>query len=258
MGGHLGEDAPRDQGGKGPDVSVAHGDDLATYAAQGLLLKSDSIVKTLGYGASDFPAGVFNAGNYKGAQYAVPWSITPLGLYVNTDGAQEGRHRPGGAIPTDKAGYLKALDALKAAGVQGEWVDGYVFTGTFEFESLIWQWAASCSTRTSPQATFNSDAGVQGAHLDDRPRSRTATARRTSPRTATSTPSSPARPPSTGTASGRPPTPRFDEARAGRPPRSRRSAPRRPSGPARPTGSSRPTRGRTRTRRPRRRRSSSG
>ena len=29
--------------GKGPDVTVAHGDDIATYAAQGLLLKADSI-----------------------------------------------------------------------------------------------------------------------------------------------------------------------------------------------------------------------
>ena len=41
--------------GKGPDVSVAHGDDLATYAAQGLLLKSDSIVKTLGYRRERLP-----------------------------------------------------------------------------------------------------------------------------------------------------------------------------------------------------------
>jgi len=30
--------------GKWPDVAVLHGDDLATYAAQGLLLKSDAIV----------------------------------------------------------------------------------------------------------------------------------------------------------------------------------------------------------------------
>src|ERR1700709_2022905 len=43
--------------GKGPDVAVAHGDDVATYAAQGLLLKSDSIVKSLGYSPGDFPPG---------------------------------------------------------------------------------------------------------------------------------------------------------------------------------------------------------
>ncbi len=146
--------------GKGPDVSVAHGDDLATYAAQGLLLKSDAIVSSLGYSASDFPPGVFDAGNYKGSQYAIPWSVTPLGLYVNKSVLTSAGLDPA-AIPTDKAGYLKALDALKAAGVQGEWVDGYVFTGTFEFESLIWQMGGTLYNKDVSAATFNSDAGVQ-------------------------------------------------------------------------------------------------
>jgi len=146
--------------GKGPDVSVAHGDDLATYAAQGLLLKSDGIVKSLGYTASDFPAGVFNAGHYNGSQYAIPWSVTPLGLYVNKSVLQQAGLDPA-AIPTDKASYLKALDALKAAGVKGEWVDGYVFTGTFEFESLIWQFGGDLYNKGVSEATFNSGAGVQ-------------------------------------------------------------------------------------------------
>jgi len=65
------------------------------------------------------------------------------------------------AVPTDKESYLKSLDALKAAGVQGDWVDGYVFTGTFEFESLLWQFGGSPYNKDVSQATFNSDAGVQ-------------------------------------------------------------------------------------------------
>jgi multiple sugar transport system substrate-binding protein len=146
--------------GKGPDVSVAHGDDLATYAAQGLVLKSDKIVSSLGYTASDFPKGVFDAGNYKGSQYAIPWSVTPLGLYVNKSVLKQAGLDPA-AVPTDKESYLKSLDALKAAGVQGDWVDGYVFTGTFEFESLLWQFGGSPYNKDVSQATFNSDAGVQ-------------------------------------------------------------------------------------------------
>jgi len=146
--------------GKGPDVSVAHGDDLATYAAQGLLLKSDGIVKSLGYTANNFPAGVFNAGHYNGSQYAIPWSVTPLGLYVNKSVLKQARLEAA-AIPTDKASYLKSLDALKAAGVKGEWVDGYVFTGTFEFESLIWQFGGDLYNKDVSGATFNSGAGVQ-------------------------------------------------------------------------------------------------
>lgn len=146
--------------GKGPDVSVAHGDDLATYAAQGLVLKSDGIVKSLGYSASDFPAGVFDAGKYNGSQYAIPWSVTPLGLYVNKSVLTKAGLDPA-AVLTDKSSYLKTLSALKAAGVQGEWVDGYVFTGTFEFESLIWQFGGDLYNKDVSQATFNSDAGVQ-------------------------------------------------------------------------------------------------
>lgn len=144
--------------GKGPDVAVLHGDDLATYAAQKLFLNADDIVKGLGYDKSKFPTGVFDKGNYKGVQYAVPWSVTPLGLYVNKDVAAKGGLT---TVPTDQASYLAALDKLKAAGVQGEWVDGYVFTGTFEFQSLIWQFGGDLYNDDITKATFNSDAGVK-------------------------------------------------------------------------------------------------
>ncbi|WP_028045237.1 ABC transporter substrate-binding protein [Cellulomonas sp. URHE0023] len=144
--------------GKGPDVVVLHGDDLATYAAQNLLLQADDIVDDLGYSADDFPPGVFDKGNYKDAQYAVPWSVTPLGLYVNKDVLSQGGVTD---IPTDKDSYEASLTALKDAGVQGEWVDGYVFTGTFEFESLLWQFGGELYNEDVTEATFNSDAGVQ-------------------------------------------------------------------------------------------------
>jgi multiple sugar transport system substrate-binding protein len=146
--------------GKGPDVAVAHGDDIATYAAQGLLLKSDDIVKSLGYKASDFPAGLLEDGNYAGSQYGIPWSVTPLGLYINKDVLKNAGLDPA-AIPTDKESYLKALAALKTAGVKGEWVDGFVFTGTFEFESLLWQFGGDLFNKDVSKATFNSDAGIQ-------------------------------------------------------------------------------------------------
>lgn len=144
--------------GKGPDVAVLHGDDLATYAAQNLLLKADGIVEGLGYEASDFPPAVFDMGNYKDAQYAVPWSVTPLGLYVNKTVMAQGGVTE---IPTDEASYTAALDSLKDAGVQGEWVDGYVFTGTFEFQSLLWQFGGDLYNDDVTKATFNSDAGVK-------------------------------------------------------------------------------------------------
>jgi multiple sugar transport system substrate-binding protein len=146
--------------GKGPDVAVAHGDDIATYAAQGLLLKADGIVKSLGYSQGQFPPGLMADGSYNGDQYGIPWSVTPLGLYVNKDVLNKAGI-DSNAIPTDQASYLKALQTLKSKGVQGEWVDGYVFTGTFEFESLLWQNGGELFNKGASKATYNSPAGVK-------------------------------------------------------------------------------------------------
>jgi multiple sugar transport system substrate-binding protein len=145
--------------GKGPDLAVGHGDDIATYAAQGLLQKSDGIIKSLGYKASDFPKGLLADGNYKGSQYGIPWSVTPLGLYVNKDVLKQAG-LDANSIPTDKAGYLSALSTLKSKGVEGEWVDGFVFTGTFEFESLLWQNGGDLFSSDMKKATYNSQAGI--------------------------------------------------------------------------------------------------
>src|ERR1700712_3628926 len=146
--------------GKGPDVAVAHGDDIATYAAQGLLLKADGIVKSLGYSSSQFPPGLLADGSYSGDQYGIPWSVTPLGLYVNKD-VLDKAGVSSGSIPADQASYLAALQTLKSKGVEGEWVDGYVFTGTFEFESLLWQYGGELFNKDASKATYNSAAGVK-------------------------------------------------------------------------------------------------
>jgi multiple sugar transport system substrate-binding protein len=146
--------------GKGPDVTVAHGDDIATYAAQGLLLKSDAIVKDLGYSASDFPPGLFDHNVYQGAQYGIPWSVTPLGLYANKAVLKKAGVDTT-TLPATQADYSKALATLKSKGIQGEWVDGFVFTGTFEFESLLWQYGGDLFNKDVSKATFNSPAGVK-------------------------------------------------------------------------------------------------
>jgi len=144
--------------GKGPDVAVLNGGDVATYAAQNLLLPVDDLIKDFGYTAEDFPPRLLDQSNYDGTQYGIPYSVTPLGLYVNKDVLAAGGVTD---IPTDKDTYLAALDTLKTAGIQGEWVDGYYFTGTMEFESLVWQFGGELYNDDITEATFNSDAGVE-------------------------------------------------------------------------------------------------
>ena len=44
---------------------------------------------------------------------------------------------------------------------EGNVDDGYVFTGTFEFQSLIWQFGGDLYNEDVTEATFNSEAGVK-------------------------------------------------------------------------------------------------
>ncbi len=146
--------------GKGPDLAVAHGEDVATYAAQGLVLPADKTVKTLGYSEDDFPTSVLASGRYDGHQYGLPWSVTPLGLFINRTALSEAGLDPNTA-PTDAASTKQALEALKAAGRQGEWVSGYRYNDGLEFESLLWQFGGDLFSKDLTKPTFNSDAGVQ-------------------------------------------------------------------------------------------------
>ena len=146
--------------GRGPDVTVVHGSDVATYAAQGLLLKADAIAKTLKMDESDFPGGLYENGSYQSAQYGLPWSVTPLGMYINKDVLKKAGLDED-TVPTTEAEYDEALSALRAKGVQGEWVDPYFFTGVMEFQSLLWQYGGSLYNDDVSKATYNSDAGVK-------------------------------------------------------------------------------------------------
>ena len=146
--------------GKGPDLAVAHGEDVATYAAQGLVIPADETMKTLGYTESEFPPGVVAAGNYAGKQYGIPWSITPLGLYVNKAALSNAGLDPNTA-PTDAASMTAALAQLKAAGAEGLWVSGYRYTDGLMFESLLWQYGGELFNDDLTASAFNSDAGVK-------------------------------------------------------------------------------------------------
>ena len=191
--------------GKGPDLTVAHGDDIATYAAQGLLVKSDAIVKELGYKASDFPPGLFEHGVYQGAQYGIPWSVTPLGLYVNKSRAAEGGHQP------DRHPGRQDHVPRRPAEAEGQGHPGRV-GGRLRLHRHVRVRVAALAVRRRPVQQGRLEGHVQLAggrrrpHLDGRPGQEGLQPRARSRRTATSTPSSPARPRSTGTASGRPAT----------------------------------------------------
>ena len=148
------------QAGQGPDIGAIHGTDPATFAAQNLILPLDDMIQTLGYSGSDFVPAVFNTISYKDKKWAIPFSVTPLGLYYNKkvlSDAGVDATKP----PQTNADYMSILTTLKGKGVQGSWVDPFEFTGNYQFQSLLWQFGGDLYSSDVSTATFNSDAGVQ-------------------------------------------------------------------------------------------------
>ena len=117
VGRHRRQDAAGDQGRQGPRRRrAARRRPRHLCGAEPSAGRATRIVDGLGYTADDFPPEVFDKGNYDGAQYAVPWSVTPLGLYVNKTVLAEAGITE---IPTDQESYIAALEALKGVGVPG-------------------------------------------------------------------------------------------------------------------------------------------
>jgi multiple sugar transport system substrate-binding protein len=137
-----------------------HETELSTYAARNVIVPVDPMVKSLGLQASDFSPAVFDAALYKGKRYGVPFSVTPLGFYYNK-GVMEKAGLDPNKPPQNNDDYMAALEQLKGKGIQGSWVSPFLFTGVFQFQSLLWQNGGEMYSQDGTKATFNSDAGVQ-------------------------------------------------------------------------------------------------
>jgi len=145
--------------GRGPDVGVMHETEMSTFAARNVISPVDEMVEALGFSEDDFSPSVFRAGIYNGQAYGVPFSVTPLGLYYNRSLLERADLDPD-SPPRNNDEYMAALERLKAAGIQGSWVDPFVFTGVLQFQSLLWQFGGGPYSADGARATFNSDAGV--------------------------------------------------------------------------------------------------
>ncbi|MDQ3923471.1 MAG: ABC transporter substrate-binding protein, partial [Actinomycetota bacterium] len=145
---------------EGPDVGVMHVDQLGTNAARGVIIPLDEVADALGLEESDFDPTVWNAGIYDGQRYGIPLDIHPLALYYNKSLMEEAGLDPN-RPPQTRDEYESALEELRGNGVQGSWVSPFPFTGTLQFESLLWQFGGELYNEGASRATFNSDAGVE-------------------------------------------------------------------------------------------------
>jgi len=146
--------------GEGPDVGIMHSDQLGTNAARGVILPLDDVAQALGLKESDFAPLVWNAGIYNNQRYGIPLDMHPLGLYYNKGLMEEAGLDPN-KPPQTREEYEAALEEFKKSGIQGSWVSPFPFTGTLQWESLLWQFGGDLYNEDVTQATFNSDEGVE-------------------------------------------------------------------------------------------------
>ncbi|MET7945570.1 ABC transporter substrate-binding protein [Micromonospora sp. NPDC005324] len=146
--------------GNGPDIAVMHMDQLATFAARGVITELDDVAKNLELAEGDFAPTVWKGGLYNNKRYGIPLDMHPLGFYYNKAVMQKAGLDPN-KPPTTKDDYVAALTELKKAGIQGFWVSPFQFTGGMTFYSLLNQWGATLFDADVAKATFNSDPAVE-------------------------------------------------------------------------------------------------
>jgi multiple sugar transport system substrate-binding protein len=146
--------------GRGPDLGIAHVDTLGTLAVRQAIIPIESMAEAMGLRKGDYPALVWESGIYNGRRYGIPLDVHPLGFYYNK-GTMEKAGLDPDEPPQTKDEYMAALEELKGAGIRGSWVSPFLFTGTLQFESLLWQFGGDLYDEDVTKATFNSDAGVE-------------------------------------------------------------------------------------------------
>ncbi|MER7893582.1 ABC transporter substrate-binding protein [Micromonospora sp. NPDC094482] len=146
--------------GNGPDVAVMHMDQLATFAARGVITELDDVAKTLELTEADFAPTVWQGGLYNNKRYGIPLDMHPLGFYYNKSVMQKAGLDPN-KPPTTRDDFTAALTELKKSGVQGYWVSPFQFTGGMSFYSLVYQFGGSLFDAEVAKATFNSDPAVE-------------------------------------------------------------------------------------------------
>lgn len=146
--------------GNGPDIAVMHMDQLATFAARGVITELDDVAKNLELAEGDFAPTVWKGGLYNNKRYGIPLDMHPLGFYYNKAVMQKAGLDPN-KPPATREEYTAALTELKKAGVQGFWVSPFQFTGGMTFYSLLNQWGATLFDAEVAKATFNSDPAVE-------------------------------------------------------------------------------------------------
>src|SRR5215207_6006015 len=144
--------------GQGPDVGIAHQDNLATLAARRSIQPLDDIAGELKLEESDFIPAVWKGGIYQDKRYGIPLDVHSLAQYWNTDQlSKAGLQAP----PKDREEFEQAVTKLKSGGIQNPFWMPSLWPAHLIFYSLIWQNGGAPYSEDGQTATFNSAEGVE-------------------------------------------------------------------------------------------------
>jgi multiple sugar transport system substrate-binding protein len=141
--------------GTPPAMMIMHIDQLALFAANGVVQPVGDLTDALGLSADDFSEAVWAGTMWKDEQYSIPLDVHPATLYYNKQYVPE--------PPTDQASFEAALQACKDAGITGPVWSNHFFSAGLVWASLFYQGGGEWTNEDYSEATFNSDAGVQAS-----------------------------------------------------------------------------------------------
>ncbi len=140
-----------------PDVAILHADQVATHVFRNMLRPMDDLVVEMGISASDYPVGVWNAGEVVGIRYSIPLDIHPMTAFYNADLFKAAGFE---AAPMT----ADEFEAVAAAITSGD-NKGFDITGGFPvqqiFQMMLHQYGGTEFNADGTEATWNSEAGVK-------------------------------------------------------------------------------------------------
>ncbi len=140
-----------------PDVAILHADQIATHVFRNMLRPMDDLAQEMGISSTDYPAGVWVAGEVAGRRYSIPLDIHPMTMFYNADLLKSAGFE---SAPKTREEFEAVAAALTTADTKG-----FNITGGFPvmqiFQMLLHQFGGTEFSADGTQATWNSEAGVK-------------------------------------------------------------------------------------------------
>lgn len=154
-------------GGQPPQVIAAGYDQLAGLAESKIISDIGDLATAGGVDAAQFPQALWDAGEWKGTRYGIPFDTHPMVFFYNKKLFKDAGLDPE-TPPTDMASFEAAIKAIKdKTGNDGYQMvssgPGANFLVGLQFAMLFYQAGGEWTNADFSEATFNSDAGVKAA-----------------------------------------------------------------------------------------------